>query len=178
MPRRTCVSALTLATMLVALLLVVPSASGRVRDSDHDGLSNRFEKRHSHTNPHRADSDRDKLRDRFELNRTRTKPRRRDTDRDALTDGYEWRNSKTSPRKADTDGDGVSDGMELLMGTNPRRPDHPKKNGTGDPPPVPDPLPQPLPDPLPDLLPPETAITSGPSIDRHGRNRELLVHLE
>jgi Bacterial TSP3 repeat len=105
---------------------VIPAlpASAAVRDTDHDGLSNRHELKRSHTNPRRADTDRDRLRDGFELRRSRTNPRRRDTDGDGLGDGFEWRRSKTSPRRKDTDGDGSSDGMEVYLGTDPRRRHH------------------------------------------------------
>jgi Bacterial TSP3 repeat len=73
-------------------------AEARPRDTDRDGLTDRHERKRSHTNPRRADTDRDRLRDRFELRR-----------------------SNTNPRKRDTDGDGVSDRRELRRGTNPRR---------------------------------------------------------
>jgi hypothetical protein len=92
-----------------------------VRDTDHDGLSDRHELKRSHTNPRRADTDRDRLRDRFELRRSRTNPRVRDTDGDGLGDGFEWRRSKTSPRRKDTDGDGSSDGLEVYLGADPRK---------------------------------------------------------
>ena len=116
-----------------------------MRDRDGDGLSNRGERKRSHTNPRRADTDRDGLRDRFELKRSHTNPRRKDTDRDGLRDRFELRRSHTNPRKADTDGDGLkdrferrrsktnprrkdtdrdgySDGVEVLLGSNPRNP--------------------------------------------------------
>jgi Right handed beta helix region/Bacterial TSP3 repeat len=110
-----------IALLATALMLFLPASQpeARVRDADGDGLSNRFERKRSHTNPHRADTDRDRLRDRFELKRSHTNPRRADTDRDGLKDGFEWRRSKTNPRRLDSDGDGYSDGVEVLQGSNP-----------------------------------------------------------
>ncbi len=78
-----------LACALAALMLIPQAAQARVADSDHDGLGNRLEKRHSHTNPRRADTDRDGLRDKYELRRSHTNPRKKDTDRDGLSDGFE-----------------------------------------------------------------------------------------
>jgi hypothetical protein len=89
--------AFAFAFVVAALLAATPTAYARPRDSDRDGLTNRYEKVRSHTNPHHADTDRDGLRDGFEVHRVRTNPRRKDTD-----------------------GDGVSDGLEVLMGTNAR----------------------------------------------------------
>src|SRR5262245_11828110 len=51
---------------LLALALA-PAADAARRDLDHDGLSNRFELKRSHTKPRRADTDRDYLRDGFEV---------------------------------------------------------------------------------------------------------------
>lgn len=117
----------TLAAALLALIVLaglLPDAEARKRDRDNDGLSNRFERKKSHTNPRRADTDGDKLRDRFELRRSKTNPRRRDTDRDGLSDGAEVRRFKTNPRRRDTDRDGLSDGAEVRRyKTNPRRRD-------------------------------------------------------
>jgi hypothetical protein len=141
------VSARPLAVIALALTAAVgftPAAEARKRDRDKDGLSNRHERKRSHTNPRRADTDRDGLRDRFEVKRSHTNPRRKDTDRDGLrdrfevrrshtnprrkdtdrdglSDRFELRRSHTNPRKRDTDGDGVSDGVEVRRGTNPRR---------------------------------------------------------
>ncbi len=64
-------------------------------DSDHDGLSDAFEKL-AGTNPHSAD-----------------------TDGDGLSDAYEALVSHTDPLKADTDGDGQSDATEIALGTDP-----------------------------------------------------------
>ena len=69
------------------------------RDSDGDGLPNRFERRRSRTNPHR-----------------------KDTDGDGLSDWTEVRRTKTNPRRADSDGDGFGDGEEVAAGSDPRDP--------------------------------------------------------
>jgi beta-glucanase (GH16 family) len=106
-----------------AFLLVAPPADARLRDSDRDGLSNRFEKRRSFTSPQRPDTDRDRLRDGFEVQTSRTDPRRKDTDGDGLTDRAELRQYKTNPRLFDTDGDGMGDGLEVMLGRNPLRPE-------------------------------------------------------
>ncbi|WP_028644502.1 thrombospondin type 3 repeat-containing protein [Nocardioides sp. URHA0020] len=74
-----------------------PRPKPRYADADHDGLSNRRERR-LHTNP-----------------------RRHDTDHDGLGDGREVRRLHTNPRKRDTDHDGVSDRREVRRGTDPRR---------------------------------------------------------
>ena len=129
---------------------------GRSRDRDHDGLSDRYEVKRSHTNPRKADTDGDALRDRFEVRRSHTNPRKKDTDGDGLTDGYEVKRSNTSALRQDTDRDGAADGMELLVGTDPRerarrRASSPRRS----PPP-----------PTPDLLPPETQ-SAGPVRHRH-----------
>jgi hypothetical protein len=151
--------ALTTAGLLSVL---APAAEARVRDADRDGLSNRYERKRSHTNPRRADTDRDALRDPVELRRSKTNPRLRDTDGDLLTDGYEWRKSRTSPLRADTDRDGDTDAVELFLGADPLRGNRTKRRLNPGPPVVADP-PLPTPPPMPDLLPPETMVTAGPS---------------
>ena len=174
---------LTTIGVLAAATMAAPAvAAGRGRDSDRDGLSDRYEVRKSGTRPRTADTDRDGLTDGFEVRSSRTNPRRRDTDRESLSDGFEVRKSRTSPRRRDTDGDGlsdsyelrrsrtsplradtdgdsVSDGMEVLLGmdplTKPTGPSFPQGPAPGaESPPGP---------PLPDLVPPETRITAGPS---------------
>jgi hypothetical protein len=72
-----------------------------------------------------GDRDRDGLSDRFERKRTHTDPRKVDTDADGLVDGYEWRRSKTSPVRADSDRDDQADALEVLVGTDPREPSPP-----------------------------------------------------
>ncbi len=95
----------TLAALLVTGLLVPASASA-ITDTDHDGLSNTFERTWSHTDPRRWDTDRDGVPD-----------GREDPDRDGLTNAAEQR-LKTNPRVADTDHDGWSDGAEYRAGTD------------------------------------------------------------
>src|SRR4051794_32587962 len=48
---------------LVGALATPAIAAAGNTDSDHDGLTNRFERNWSHTNPFRADSDRDGIKD-------------------------------------------------------------------------------------------------------------------
>ena len=131
-----------LGALVLALSVVPASAQGRMRDGDHDGLTNRFERLRSHTSPRRVDTDRDRLRDGFEVRRSHTRPQRWDTDTDGLNDGTELRRWGTNPRREDTDRDGTPDGVETLLGTNPR-----KKNGGGG----------------RDRTPPDTVMTSAPT---------------
>src|SRR4051794_7586856 len=150
--------------LLACVTLFAPAAAeSKARDRDHDGLSDRYELKKSHTKIRKADSDRDRLKDGYEVRKSHTSPRRADTDRDGLSDYFELRRSRTNPRKRDTDKDGTNDGAELLLGRNPKKPDKPSALNTAPVPPftLPD-LPDPLPD-LPDLLPPETTITTGPT---------------
>src|SRR5919108_330515 len=85
--------------MLAPTAYAAPSAHATARDRDGDGLSNRFERKRSHTNP-----------------------RKKDTDSDGLSDRFELRRSHTNPRKKDTDGDGYPDGLEVFLGSDPRDP--------------------------------------------------------
>jgi hypothetical protein len=134
-----------LALPLVVLLYIATAASGAAaRDRDHDGLPDRWEKRHHLSTSKKSgkrDPDRDRLRNRGEY-RHHTNPRRKDTDRDGLRDRAEVRRHHTNPRKKDTDGDGFGDGVEVRAGTNPRDSgSHPKKRK----PPKPTPTPAPAP---------------------------------
>jgi hypothetical protein len=87
-----------------------------VRDSDRDGMPNRWELRH-HLNPHhanaKADPDQDGLRNLGEF-RHGTAPHNSDSDGDGMGDGDEVEDGcmSTDPTDADTDGDGVEDGQE------------------------------------------------------------------
>jgi hypothetical protein len=142
---------------LVLLPFIVAAASAAVvRDRDHDGMPDRWERRHHvksakgdpdrdglrnrreyrlRINPRRKDTDRDGLRDGKEVRKYHTNPRRKDTDRDGLRDGKEVHRYHTNPRKKDTDGDGYSDGREVRAGTNPRDPkSHPSGGGSAPPP--------------------------------------------
>jgi hypothetical protein len=105
--------------------LVMPSAAAAARDRDHDGLPDRWERRHhlsTKRNSANTDLDRDGVDNRNE-HRERTKPRDRDSDDDRLLDGLEDRDrdglanaaedlSGNDPRDADTDDDGLGDGAE------------------------------------------------------------------
>jgi Bacterial TSP3 repeat len=82
---------------LAAMLAVPLSAEAAPRDRDHDHLSDRYEVKHSHTNPRLPDTDGDRLRDGFEVRHSHTNPRKKDTDGDGLTDGYELKHVNTSP---------------------------------------------------------------------------------
>jgi cell wall-associated NlpC family hydrolase len=77
-----------------AKLATLPGADKADVDTDHDGLTDAFEKL-AGTNPQVAD-----------------------TDGDGLNDGYEAMSSHTDPLTADTDGDGISDPSELAAGTD------------------------------------------------------------
>ena len=72
----------------------LPGAGEVDVDSDHDGLTDAFEKLAG------------------------TDPGKADTDGDGLSDGYEAVVSHTDPLAADTDSDGVSDAQELSLGTD------------------------------------------------------------
>jgi hypothetical protein len=77
---------------LTGLLVLATSASAHVRgDRNHDGIPDRWEKRH-HLSLH--------------VNQAR-----RDQDHDGLKNRAEWR-AGDNPRKADSDGDGIEDGAE------------------------------------------------------------------
>jgi hypothetical protein len=151
-----------LALPLVVLLYIATAASGAAaRDRDHDGLPDRWEKRHHLSTSKKSgkrDPDRDRLRNRGEY-RHHTNPRRKDTDRDGLRDRAEIRRHHTNPRKKDTDGDGFGDGVEVRAGTNPRDSgSHPKKRK----PPTPTPTPAPsaeLPNASNTGVPAGTALT-------------------
>jgi hypothetical protein len=135
---------LALAGLLGAAAVTAPAPN---RDRDHDGMPDRWEKRHGlspkkksaardpdrdhlrnlrefrlRLHPRKRDTDGDGLRDRAELRRWKTNPRRADTDGDGLRDRAELKRWKTNPRRADTDGDGAKDGVEVMAGTNPRNP--------------------------------------------------------
>ena len=152
-----------IAPVLVLAFLAAPLATAAARDRDHDGLSDKWEKRYRlstakrsakgdpdhdglrnrrefrlRTNPRRKDTDRDGLRDGREVKRYHTNPRRKDTDGDGLNDRAEIKRYRTNPRKKDTDGDGFGDGVEIRAGTNPRdRSSHPVAGSSPSTPPPP-----------------------------------------
>ncbi len=129
----------TLVAMLTAGLLA-PATVTAITDTDHDGLSNTWERTASLTNPARRDTDRDGIPD-----------GREDPDRDGLTNTAEQR-LHTNPRRADTDRDGWSDGAEYRAGTNPRSAtSHPKPKPKPAPTPSPTPAGTPVSTPTPSL---------------------------
>jgi hypothetical protein len=83
---------LLLAAIGVLVMLAVPGvAAAKQRDRNHDGIPDRWEKRHhlsTMVNQARRDQDRDRLRNRAEFL------------------------AETNPRNADSDGDGIPDGEE------------------------------------------------------------------
>jgi hypothetical protein len=100
------------------LTLASPSsvhASG-ARDSDGDGMPNRWELSH-HLNPHHAnakgDPDHDGLKNLGEF-RHGTRPHNSDSDDDGVEDGDEVHDgcAATDPTDSDTDDDGTEDGQE------------------------------------------------------------------
>jgi hypothetical protein len=101
--RRTLVGVIVVLALATIVILPSRQPEAVVPDRDRDGLSNRFERKRSHTNPGKADTDGDRLRDRFELRRSHTNPRKADTDGDGLRDRFELRTLKTNPRRKDTD---------------------------------------------------------------------------
>jgi hypothetical protein len=126
---------------LVALLiggLLTPAAVAAFTDSDHDGLSNAWERTWRLTNPGRWDTDRDGVSD-----------GREDPDHDGLTNAAEQR-LHTSPRRADTDHDGWTDGAEYRAGTDPRSAaSHPRPKPRPTQSPTQSPTPSPAPAPTP-----------------------------
>jgi hypothetical protein len=105
------VAAAAVATLLV--LAALPAAAA-ARDSDGDGMPNRWEKAHG-LDPFRANArgnpDRDGLRNLAEFTAS-TDPQDADTDDDGLTDGAEVNDFETDPADADTDDDGLEDGVD------------------------------------------------------------------
>jgi hypothetical protein len=109
-------SAVLAALAAGGLLTMAQPASAASRDSDHDGMPNRWELRHS-LNPHKAnargDADHDGLRNLGEFKHG-TDPQETDSDDDGLDDEDEVDDctTTTDPTDDDTDGDGVEDGDE------------------------------------------------------------------
>ena len=135
--------------ILAALLiggLLAPGSVTAFTDSDHDGLSNAWERTWRLTNPGRWDTDRDGVSD-----------GREDPDHDGLTNAAEQR-LHTSPRRADTDHDGWTDGAEYRAGTDPRAAtSHPRPKPRPTPTPTPTPTPAPTSSPTPTPTPGSTS---------------------
>jgi hypothetical protein len=108
------IAGLAVAGLTLALWLAVASpAMAKSRDRNHDGLPDRWEKRHHlslKVNEARRDQDRDGLNNRKEF-KFGTDPRDADTDNDGLDDGDEVEVGD-NPRDGDSDNDGVEDGEE------------------------------------------------------------------
>ena len=107
--------AAVLASIAAGGLLTMPSASAVAsRDSDGDGMPNRWELRHG-LNPHKAnarkDKDHDGLKNIGEFRRG-LDPSDEDSDGDGDDDGDEVEDGRpsTDPDDADTDDDGTLDG--------------------------------------------------------------------
>jgi hypothetical protein len=124
--RRTASRALRrLALAFAALVVLALPATALARDRDHDGLPDRWEKKHHLSVRHpsaSADPDRDHV-DNWNEHREGTDPRDRDSDNDGRRDGREDRDhdglsnsaenaTGNDPRDRDTDNDGVRDGRE------------------------------------------------------------------
>jgi hypothetical protein len=124
---------LVLVAVAALALLAVPSSAmakkrhdQAPRDRNHDGIPDKWEKKHGISTTKRtagkADPDKDGLVNRFEW-RAHTNPKSADTngngvgdadedaDGDHVDNGNEAR-ERTKPRKADSDSDGVKDGKE------------------------------------------------------------------
>ena len=115
---------LVLSGLVLASLLLVP-AGAAARDRDHDGLPDRWEKRHGlslKVANAGGDPDRDRVDNRNE-HREGTAPRDRDSDDDGRRDGREDADrdklsnadedaTGNDPRDRDSDDDGVIDGRE------------------------------------------------------------------
>ncbi|MFL5900458.1 MAG: hypothetical protein ACJ75S_04605 [Solirubrobacterales bacterium] len=82
---------LLIAIGLLAVLSVPSIAAAKQRDGNHDGIPDRWEKRHrlsTRVNQARRDQDRDRLRNRAEF-MAGTNPRNADSDDDGIPDGEE-----------------------------------------------------------------------------------------
>ena len=91
---------IALPVLVLATLAGPAAAPALARDHDHDGLPDRWERRHGLAAlAHAATAD---------------------PDHDGLVNRREHKR-RTNPRRWDTDRDGFSDGAEVQAGTNPRR---------------------------------------------------------
>jgi hypothetical protein len=95
------------ATMAALFITAAPALAAAPRDRDHDGMPDRWEKRHHVSRPH-ADPDHDGL-DNLAEYRSHTDPHRADTDHDGVRDGAE-----------DADHDGLTNAQEDRVGSDPR----------------------------------------------------------
>jgi hypothetical protein len=111
-------------TLVTVAMLALPGAA-IARDRDHDGLPDRWERKHDLSTKKRSangDPDRDRVDNGNEF-RERTDPRDRDSDSDGRRDGREDADrdklsnadedaTGNDPRNPDTDDDGTIDGRE------------------------------------------------------------------
>src|SRR4051794_3391514 len=106
---------------VAALFATAAPALAAHGDRDHDGMNDRWERRHHVSSP-KADPDRDGLVNRAEF-AAHTDPHRADTDADGVRDGDEDRDrdrvdnaneqrERTSPGRRDTNRNGRPDGRE------------------------------------------------------------------
>lgn len=98
---------------LMALLAVPSLAAAKARDRNHDGIPDRWEKRHHlslRVDQAHRNQDHEGL-DNLEEFEHGTNPRAADTDHDGLTDSQEVEVGD-NPRSADSNGDGIPDGQE------------------------------------------------------------------
>ena len=122
----------TPAPAAAAAFAIDPGTPVDAADTDHDGLTDAFEKA-AGTDPLSADSDHDGLTDGFEVSGSHTDPLNADSDHDGLTDAVEWMSGHPGaatpagtggmPGAAgavvDTDQDGLSDAYEQQIHTDP-----------------------------------------------------------
>jgi hypothetical protein len=114
-PHRKPQIALVAALGVVALLALPSFAAARATDRNHDGIPDRWEKRHHlslKVNQAHRNQDQEGLNNREEFENG-TNPRAADTDSDGLTDAQEVEVGD-DPNDADTDDDGVEDGEETV----------------------------------------------------------------
>jgi hypothetical protein len=107
--------ALAAALGLLALLALPGFAAAKARDRNHDGIPDRWEKRHHlslRVNQAHRNQDHEGLNNREEFENG-TNPRDADTDNDSLTDAEDVE-AGDSPTDADTDNDGIEDGEESV----------------------------------------------------------------
>jgi Bacterial TSP3 repeat len=114
-PHRKLAIALAAALGLIALLALPGLAAAKARDRNHDGIPDRWEKRHHlslRVNQAHRDQDHEGL-DNQEEFENGTNPRAADTDEDGLNDAQEVEVGD-DPNDADTDNDGIEDGEEQV----------------------------------------------------------------
>lgn len=113
-PKALRIAATVMLFVFYSLALIPGSAMAGGRDSDGDGMPNRWETAHG-LNPHKAnggkDADKDSLKNVGEY-KWQTDPQVQDSDDDGVEDGDEVKTFDTDPTDDDTDDDGIEDGNE------------------------------------------------------------------